>query len=181
MNDTNNRFKLSYVIMYNPKFHGFDSLHTNSLYYSYLNYESIDIDDFYNDINDIYYYQSFIYENITKTMDLLTCQQNIQTENIHPYIPMYKKLINSSYTFGIQIIEQQEINNTYVGIIKTHWIRLIQRKWRELLKKRKKMMMNPNNLFYREIHGRFPKICNEPFKLEIIYTFGHLNSHKNTN
>ena len=44
-------------------------------------------------------------------------------------------------------------------IIKTFWIRLIQRKWKKIFKERQEIIckrMNPRNLHYRSVHGNWP-------------------------
>lgn len=51
-----------------------------------------------------------------------------------------------------------------VSIIKTFWLRLIQRKWKNIIKERKRIIsirMNPNSLKYKEIVGYWPKNCNK--------------------
>ena len=53
------------------------------------------------------------------------------------------------------------------GIDKTFWLRLIQRRWRNIWKKRLQSKMNINNLKYREINGIWPKECHIPFRLGI--------------
>jgi hypothetical protein len=50
-------------------------------------------------------------------------------------------------------------DGTYSVVLKTHWIRLIQRHWRKALLMRKQIMkkqMLVRSLYYREIHGKFP-------------------------
>ena len=53
------------------------------------------------------------------------------------------------------------------AIIKTHWLRVIQRRWREIYKKRIEGKMNVKNLKYREIHGKWPSECTIKFTLGI--------------
>jgi hypothetical protein len=50
-------------------------------------------------------------------------------------------------------------DQTYSVILKTHWIRLIQRHWRSVLKKRMEIIRgrkNPGAIFWREVTGKFP-------------------------
>lgn len=50
-------------------------------------------------------------------------------------------------------------DQTYSVILKTYWIRLIQRHWRSVLKKRKEIIkgrMKPASLLWRETNGNFP-------------------------
>ena len=53
------------------------------------------------------------------------------------------------------------------GIDKTFWIRLIQRRWRNIQKKRLQSKTNINNLKYKEINGIWPEECYIPFRLGI--------------
>lgn len=49
-----------------------------------------------------------------------------------------------------------------ISIIKTHWLRLIQRTWKRIYKERKNILMkryNPRSLKYREIYGKWPNDC----------------------
>ena len=49
-----------------------------------------------------------------------------------------------------------------VSIIKTYWIKLIQRTWKKIYKEQKniiKKRSNPNSLKYREIYGKWPNNC----------------------
>lgn len=49
-----------------------------------------------------------------------------------------------------------------VSIIKTFWLKLIQRKWKNIFKERKLCVSrrcNPNAIRHREIHGRWPNNC----------------------
>ena len=68
---------------------------------------------------------------------------------------------------GLQIVENVEINEYKMCIIKTHIIKLIQRRWREIRKKRIQLKQNVYSLTYRQLYGTFPNTCNIPFKLGI--------------
>jgi hypothetical protein len=49
-----------------------------------------------------------------------------------------------------------------IAIIKTIWLKLIQRKWKHICKERKMCLIrraNPNALKYREIYGTWPNNC----------------------
>ena len=51
-----------------------------------------------------------------------------------------------------------------VAILKTFWIKIIQRKWKNVLAERKKIIKlrcNLNSLKYREITGKWPHYCLE--------------------
>jgi hypothetical protein len=44
-------------------------------------------------------------------------------------------------------------HDAYTVILKTHWIRLVQRKWRNVLQQRTKMLRNPEFIRNRELVG----------------------------
>jgi hypothetical protein len=53
-------------------------------------------------------------------------------------------------------------SNHSVAILKTFWLRLIQRVWKKTYLERKniiKKRSNPRSIFYREIFGRWPDDC----------------------
>jgi hypothetical protein len=45
---------------------------------------------------------------------------------------------------------------TYNVTIKTHWLRLFQRRWKNIYAKRINMRKKPSSLLYRAVHGKFP-------------------------
>lgn len=50
-----------------------------------------------------------------------------------------------------------------IAILKTFWIRIIQRKWKKVFHQRQdvfRMRSNPRNIIIRENTGRWPSICN---------------------
>jgi hypothetical protein len=50
-------------------------------------------------------------------------------------------------------------DDTYSVILKTHWLRLVQRHWKKIFKERKHVIKGRckiQNRFYKEIHGRYP-------------------------
>ena len=88
--------------------------------------------------------------------------------NINEFGNYYSYIFNNlieKKIIGIQIIEPITIGLYELAMIKTHWIRLIQRRWREIMKKRLQSKKNIFNLRHREIYGKYPESCNIPFKL----------------
>jgi hypothetical protein len=54
-------------------------------------------------------------------------------------------------------------DETYSVILKTHWLRLVQRTWKKVYKERKRVIKgrrNIQNRFYNETHGRYPNGLN---------------------
>lgn len=70
---------------------------------------------------------------------------------------------NSINTIKLEIAECIYLPSYHcISIIKTHWLKLIQRVWKKNYRERKLTIMrrcHPNALKYREIHGRWPHYC----------------------
>tara|TARA_B110000093_G_scaffold137092_1_gene146924 strand:- start:1181 stop:1519 length:339 start_codon:yes stop_codon:yes gene_type:complete len=99
-------------------------------------------------------------------------EYEMNTTQLHPFIRNYRNIVGNSKQFAIQIIEplsvsigENEWDEYSVGINKTHWIRLIQRRWRNIQEKRLQSRKNINNLKYKEIHGTSSSQCNIKFNL----------------
>ena len=92
----------------------------------------------------------------------------------HPTIRNYYNIVNKSNYIKVNIIEIETLpTQEVVCIIKTFWIKIIQRKWKKVYKERKLLlqkMKNPLTLMKRECSGKFPiKIRNYPeFKLTLM-------------
>ena len=163
-------YKLAILEPYLPLKHGILNKNHQHLYGHYLVLESIKLSEFYDKFEELHTDT----QNLTKMYNdnLNRLQYEMNVPNLHPLIRNYRDIIKNSNQFAIQIVEQVTIStgpsdcDTYsVGINKTHWIRLIQRRWREIQKKRLYGMKNLNNLKYREIHGNWPEACNIKFTL----------------
>jgi hypothetical protein len=85
--------------------------------------------------------------------------RDIKPKN-HLFIRNYRNIINKSSYFQPQIAECIYIGDVYVAIIKTFWLKIVQRTWKKIYAKRLRMIKNPTNLFYRQMHGptRFPTL-----------------------
>jgi hypothetical protein len=60
-------------------------------------------------------------------------------------------------------------DDTYSVILKTHWLRLVQRHWKKVYKERKRILKarcSLKNLFLREINGRYPDGLNRIPRLQ---------------
>jgi len=68
-----------------------------------------------------------------------------------------------SNTLNLEISECIYLPSEHcVSIIKTFWLKLIQRKWKNIYKEKKLCILrrsNPNSLLYREITGKWPNDC----------------------
>ena len=155
---TETRFQIACLELYNPNRHGESS--KAIIDETYLILHSYNRDEFYNDIDDIY-------------DDIEFANNNYSMMSIsHPKIRNYSNIIRNPKHLELRVIEpikiyfgkgKEEYYST--GIDKTYWIKLIQRRWRNIQKKRLQSKLKMDSLHYREIHGKWPEECNIPFKL----------------
>ena len=70
---------------------------------------------------------------------------------------------NWMLTTRLEIVECIYLPSQHcIGILKTFWLKLIQRTWKKICKERKLCIQkrcNPISLKYREIHGKWPSNC----------------------
>jgi hypothetical protein len=184
MNDENQLINQSnYVLgiceLFNENIHGFIPGQSSPIiYYHYFMRNDLDIEDFYQNITLI--------KNICKRFNK-NYKNNISVNvNIclnHP-IKNYQKIIQSmDYYHYIkpEIIKKVILSfgNECVAIIKTFWLKLIQRTWkkiysqqREVLNKRKCL----SSIQYREIKGTWPSSCSYYPTLKGMMSFLYKNS-----
>lgn len=87
----------------------------------------------------------------------------------HPIVRNYLQIVSKPDYIQPQIAEIIKFNNGddeelyySIAIIKTFWLRLVQRNWSRVFKERKRIVAlrsNPRSLFYRETHGKWPNDC----------------------
>jgi hypothetical protein len=82
----------------------------------------------------------------------------------HPTIRNYINIINRQNYIKPEIGQcillptQEEI-----AILKTFWLRIIQRKWKKIYKERQQIIIqrtHPNALYFRRVYGKWPSNCN---------------------
>jgi hypothetical protein len=118
-------------------------------------YNEEDTDDSYEchilDVVDLHgsYYMSY------------AAQRNKNTQ--HPFIRNYKRIISKDSYIQPHIASVIYLpSGECVAIIKTFWLRLVQRAWKRVFQERKrvsKKRMMQSSLRHREIHGVWPKDC----------------------
>lgn len=167
-------YKLAILEPYMPLKHGILAKQNQYLYGHYLILDTIGLQEFYKNINKL----NRETENISKMYNdnLNKIEYEMNNTQLHPFIRNYRNILSeNNKQFAIQIINPMSISigenewDIYsVGINKTHWIRLIQRRWREIQKKRLDSKKNIKNIKYRELHGHWPTECDIKFNLGII-------------
>jgi hypothetical protein len=76
---------------------------------------------------------------------------------------VYNEYINCFYKCNIEIAECIYLPSGHcIAILKTFWLRLIQRVWKRVFSERKmcrERRAHPTAIRYREIYGKWPKDC----------------------
>ena len=167
------KFKLAIVELYNPYRHGFHkNINHHHIYGHHIINWSIDnINEFYDELNEIQCDLQYSNDSAGEFFQIIKNRSVVNTIT-HPIIRNFENIALNSKQFELQIIEPINVslgnseNDTYsAAIVKTYWIRLIQRRWREIRQKRLNSMKNIFNIRYRGIHGKLPNECNIQFKL----------------
>jgi len=139
--------------LYNPIIHYYD--YTNNIQewenicMHWLNIKTFSINTSKNKINKFIKLSNSNY----KQYNLLT----------HPFIRNYNKIISNKKYIQLHLaknilLETGEI----ICIIKTYWLRIIQRTWKRIYKERQIIIQkrkNPSAIFYFQQNGKWPKDC----------------------
>ncbi len=133
--------------LYNKNIHGVSS--NPIIEYNYLTITR------YKVINNLIYYHANKYNNVYNNF------RNMR----HNIFKNYKNIILNKNYIKPEIAECIYLNDgECIAILKTFWFRLIQRRWKNIYKKRIsiiKKKSNLNCLKFREIYGKWPDDCNE--------------------
>jgi len=89
-----------------------------------------------------------------------TLRQQAFFRKKHPLIRAYHRIVADPNYIQGHIAECHTLDKgEIVAIIKTHWLRLIQRVWKRVYKERREMEFkrrHPSSLTFREIYGKWP-------------------------
>tara|TARA_Y100000768_G_C23935705_1_gene662450 strand:- start:238 stop:756 length:519 start_codon:yes stop_codon:yes gene_type:complete len=155
-------YKLVICELHIPDLHGFMENSSENIYLNYLVTTIITLEEFYSYeyLNDIGIlnecYQLWLLDNIS-----IRLNNNIEYSIYHPYIRNYINIITNDNYIKVDIAYVEELEGEeMVGYIKTYWLRLIQRKWKKIYKKRKEIIAKRNcikSLNTRSLTGLWPK------------------------
>lgn len=148
-----NKYMLGVCQLYNPCIHGEND---TEIYCHYIYLFELSNIIRYNHSRQMRHYHQSIY----------SYYRNIAYLS-HPYIRNYVNIMIHRYFVNADILEIINIIDTdgyiiYCCIKKTIWLRLIQRKWKNIIKKRKDVLEKRKmicNLYCREINGKLPESC----------------------
>ena len=145
------KYNIVFCELYNGHLHGNADLIVNT---HYLTLDRFKPDVWWDVIRNLYKSYNARYSRLL-----------LNTMSDHLVIRNYKNIISSKNYIKPEIAECLYLNGDeeFVSIIKTIWIRLIQRTWKKIYKLRKQVLSNRcriNSLHYRERHGNWPTSCN---------------------
>jgi hypothetical protein len=124
------RFNIVLCEIYNRNIHGYPSSGSNvdTHYLVSHRFKMLNI----NLINDIYYFMNAEYMNLTSYND-----------RNHPTIRNYHNIIQNPYYIRPEIAECHYLkDNECIAILKTFWIRIVQRAWRRVLNERQQIILD---------------------------------------
>jgi hypothetical protein len=175
MQDMNNNWRLMLCELHNPVMHGKNrtsdpNIETHYLVFNTYNpitkissdyyetdYYDVNRDD-YDDIDDKDF--STIYEDMKYLKDIYANPHNYVTSyyTVHPTIRNYRTIVSSAKYIKPEIGEYIILpTQEAVAILKTFWLRIIQKKWKKVFQERKKrmqMLCEFSNLKVREMRDK---------------------------
>jgi hypothetical protein len=129
-------------------------------------YEDVDTDNEYDSDDDMEERELVNLNNemtFLKEMYSNPANFNPQYFGTHPTIRNYHNIISKQNYIKPEIGEYIILpTQEAIAILKTFWLRIIQKKWRKVFQERKNVIRqrcNLSNLSIREIRGRWPESC----------------------
>ena len=146
------KYNIVFCELYNGFIHGNEDITVNTHYLTLHRFKTFD--DNLNVITNLYTLLNARYNRLL-----------LDTVSDHLVIRNYKNIISSKNYIKPEIAECLYLNGDeeLVSIIKTIWIRLIQRTWKKIYNLRKEILSKRckiESFRYREIHGYWPASCN---------------------
>jgi len=148
---SNTRYNIILCELYNTELHGETNNEVlKTSYLVYCRFKKLDMDYIEDCVNDFNaYYLHLINNNNAATT--------------HPVIQNYKNIILKQPYIKAEIAQCVYLENQEcVAILKTFWIKLIQRTWKNILQKRTSILQKRANIIslkHRELTGRWPNDC----------------------
>jgi len=146
-----NNFQIGLYEIFHADIHGFNINGSDpKIYEKLLTHCTFSPREFYNNeceetIQDIEY----IYDEIYRTSIIE-----------HPTIRNYSNIINNAKYLKLEILKLEILpTQECVCVIKTFWLKIIQRKWKKIYKERMILLIklkNYRNLLKRELNGKYP-------------------------
>jgi hypothetical protein len=148
------RTELAICEIFNPSIHGINDNSSYGINGHFLVHNTISLDDWYS--------YSF-HDIITVLRDAYDLYIRAWGNRLpqHPIVLNYEAIIQGCKYIKLDIVVIDELEGREcVAYIKTHWLRLVQRRWKKIYKQRQEIIrfrMKPSSLIKREQTGKWPK------------------------
>ncbi len=156
--ENNNKNRIVLCEIFHPLIHGLNNKSDPNIMGHYLNIDSFNIDDFYPNEEDD---ESEI--NIVAELHNAKYEELFNTISNHSIIRNYSNMISASNyikpEIGVCLILK---GKETVVILKTFWLRLIQRTWKNVYKKKIEVIKrrrNINCIIYKQTIGKWQLDC----------------------
>ena len=108
----------------------------------------------YDRVEEDVYILNKLYQAFTQQVEA----KSIDTMRINPYISNIIDILSKPNYVKIELVERVYLETgEAVAIIKTHWIRLIQRRWKKYLRDRNANLRSISHIRERELRGNVPQ------------------------
>jgi hypothetical protein len=148
------RTELAICEIFNPSIHGINDNSSYGINGHFLVHNTISLDDWYS--------YSF-HDIITVLRDAYDLYIRAWGNRLpqHPIVLNYEAIIQGCKYIKLDIVVIDELEGREcVAYIKTHWLRLVQRRWKKIYKQRQeiiKLRARVPSLINREQTGKWPK------------------------
>ena len=121
--------------------------------YTYLSYSVDNFDSIYYTID------------MNTDIEFLSNKYNAEYLEIeHPTIRNYTNIIYRQNYIKAEIAQCIMLpTHEEIAILKTFWLRIIQRKWKKIVAERQQIILRriyPDALHFRRVYGKWPECCN---------------------
>ena len=162
-------FYLAICEIHNSPLHGMDKDSDPNIENHFLVNEIFSIEDFYNST----YIEAIIHLNHRYQLYIQRWYQWHIQGNGNDRIPNYYHIIRHPNYIKLDIIQlDRGRGNEYIAYVKTYWLRLIQRRWKNIYAQRKNILKQRKTNYainHRKIYGKWPKALQTwpPFHLNL--------------
>lgn len=143
------QFKIALCEIYNKDLHGLTENSSRDIQEHILATYLFDLEEFYD------------VEGVNDILNMMQNEYSLHEDLSHDNIRNYKNIVTQPNYFTLDIVELHELEGQeIVATKKTHYIKMIQRRWRSILKERERILKarrTPRSLRERELTGKWPK------------------------
>jgi len=162
-------FKLGFVELYWPKIHGTLEKKDEFIHYHYIVTELFSTrgshslkDSFYNK-RQIEAIPLFYTNNYKKYTEMQNNNWPVVSKYPNSYISNFECIVSENNYFQYHIVKPYLLDSYHsIAVIKTYFIRIIQRVWKKFYNKRKIFYNERNklsNIHFKNTHGEWPESC----------------------